>query len=83
MTSFPSNGELLGSVGGFAVHPGQVEVLNRVFSPSPEELDWASRVVAAAEEGEAAGLGAIALDGRMIDLPILVRAQKLLERAGY
>ena len=73
-------GRALGSVGGFAVHPGQVEVLNRVFSPTPEEITWATRVVAAAEEGEAKGLGAIALDGRMIDLPILLRARKLLER---
>ena len=75
-------GRAMGSKGGFAVHPSQVEVLNNVFSPSPEELDWARRVVQAAEKGEAAGLGAVALDGRMIDLPILLRAQKLLARAG-
>lgn len=73
-------GRALGSVGGFAVHPKQVTVLNKVFSPSREELTWAERVVAAAEDGEKSGLGAISLDGRMIDLPIVLRAQKLLAR---
>ena len=72
----------MGSKGVFAVHLNQVKVLNKVFSPSPEELDWARRVVEAAEQGEAAGRGAVALDGRMIDLPILLRAQKLLARAA-
>ncbi|MEM7426191.1 MAG: aldolase/citrate lyase family protein [Pseudomonadota bacterium] len=75
-------GRAMGSVGGFAVHPVQVEILNRVFSPTHEEIEWASRVVAAAEEGAAAGRGAISLDGRMIDLPIERRARKLLARAA-
>lgn len=73
-------GRAMGSAGGFAVHPDQVAVLNAVFSPSAEELDWASRVVAAAEEAEARGLGAVRLDDRMIDLPIIARAQALLRR---
>lgn len=73
-------GRAMGSDGGFAVHPAQVAVLNRVFSPSPEEIDWARRVVAAADEAESAGLGAVSLDGRMIDPPIVLRAQKLLAR---
>ena len=71
-------GRAMGSEGGFAVHPVQVEALNRAFTPSREELDWARRVVAAAEDAEARGLGAVRLDGRMIDLPVVVRARRLL-----
>lgn len=73
-------GRSMGSVGGVAVHPGQVAVLNRVFSPSEAELEWASRVVAAADEADRQGLGAVAVDGRMIDLPIVLRARQLLEK---
>lgn len=75
-------GRAMGSVGGFAVHPDQVAVLNRVFSPADDELRWAERVVALAREAEAKGLGAVTLDGRMVDLPIVLRAQALLERSA-
>ncbi len=71
-------GRAMGSEGGFAVHPVQVERLNRAFTPSPEEIEWARRVVAAAEDAQARGLGAVRLDGRMIDLPVVVRARRLL-----
>ena len=74
-------GRAMGSVGGFAVHPNQVAVLNRVFQPTAEEIDWAEKVVAASEDAQVKGLGAVSLDGRMIDLPIVLRAQRLLERA--
>lgn len=73
-------GRAMGSVGGFAVHPNQVPVLNRVFSPSAEEIAWAERVVAAAKKAGDEGLGAASLDGRMIDLPIVRRAERLLTR---
>ena len=71
-------GRAMGSVGGFAAHPNQVLVLNRVFSSSPEEIDWAERVVAAADKAEEDGVGAVCLDGRMFDLPIVLRARRLL-----
>ncbi len=71
----------MGSEGGFAAHPGQVERLNRVFTPSAEELDTARRIVAAAREAERAGIGVVRLDGRMIDGPIIVRSERLVERA--
>lgn len=75
-------GRAMGSRGGFAVHPKQVEVLNQAFSPSSAELAQARRVVEAARDAEEAGLGAVQLDGRMIDLPIVKRAQQVLARAG-
>ena len=74
-------GRQMGSEGGFCVHPAQVERLNKVFTPTDAELAEARRIVAAAEEAARRGLGAVRLDGRMIDGPIVVRAQQLIERA--
>lgn len=67
-----------GFVGSTCIHPSQIAVLNEVFSPSVAETDWARRVVSAASEGQADGRGAVAIDGRMIDAPIVARARKLL-----
>ncbi len=76
----------LGYRGKYCIHPRQVEVCNRVFSPDPAEVEEARKVVEVFErEGVARGLGAIAVDGKMIDTPIYVRAQRLLawaEAAG-
>jgi citrate lyase subunit beta/citryl-CoA lyase len=67
-----------GFVGSTCVHPSQISILNEVFSPSDEEIAWARRVVAAASDAQANGRGAAAIDGRMIDAPIVARARKLL-----
>lgn len=74
-------GRRMGSEGGFAAHPGQVERLNKVFTPSDEEVATAERIVATAREAERAGLGAVRHEGGMIDGPIIVRSERLLERA--
>jgi len=58
------------------IHPRQVEAVRRLFAPTPDEIDWAARVVAAAE-GHA---GAFALDGTMVDRPVLLKAQAILGR---
>jgi citrate lyase subunit beta / citryl-CoA lyase len=58
------------------IHPRQVEAVHRLFAPSPGEIDWATRVVAAAE-GHA---GAFALDGKMVDRPVLRTAHAILGR---
>lgn len=68
----------LGASGSFAIHPGQVEVLNRVFSPSEGELEQARRIVEAAEAARRKGLAVAKLDGLMIDAPIEARAKALL-----
>ena len=65
----------LGFGAKLCIHPRQVAVVNRAFSPTPEELAWARRVVAAAA---AAHGGAVAVDGRMVDRPVLSRAEALL-----
>ncbi|WP_101340914.1 HpcH/HpaI aldolase/citrate lyase family protein [Cereibacter azotoformans] len=66
--------------GASCIHPAVVPVLNAAFSPSPEELDWARRVVVASRKEAAAGRGAFTLEGRFIDLPIVTRAERLLTR---
>lgn len=68
----------LGYRGKYCIHPAQVEIANRVFSPDPVQLEWAERVIVAYEAGEREGLGAVGLDGAMVDRPIYVRALELL-----
>lgn len=70
----------IGSTGGYAVHPAQVAVLNEVFSPTEVELDWARRVVEAAEIAARKGQGITQVDGRMIDLPLVSRARSIIAR---
>ena len=68
----------LGFRGKACIHPAQVEIVNRVFSPTREDADRARRVVEAYERGLADGRGAVALDGEMIDLPVVERARRIL-----
>lgn len=72
----------IGYDGKYCIHPDQVPVVNEVFGPTPEELAWAKRVIDAYREGEARGIGAVSLDGEMIDRPVVVRAERLLEWAA-
>ena len=65
--------------GKFAIHPAQVEVINAAFRPTDNEVAYAKRVVAAFEE--APGTGVISLDYRMLDLPHLRRAERVLALA--
>lgn len=71
----------LGFSGKTAIHPHQVEVINRVFAPSPEEIEQALRLVQAFEAHQAAGAGAFELDGKMVDLPVMRAAERVLARA--
>jgi citrate lyase subunit beta/citryl-CoA lyase len=68
----------LGFRGKACIHPSQVSVVNLAFTPSESELAWASKVLDAYEAGTAEGRGAVALDGAMIDLPVVERARRLL-----
>ena len=70
-----------GFVGASAIHPSQIPALNAGFSPSPEAIAKAERIVAADREAAAQGRGSFALDGKMIDIPIVRRAEALLARA--
>ena len=70
----------LGFGGKLCIHPAQVETVNRVFTTSEAELEWARRVLEAYHEALREGLGAVALDGKMVDMPIVRQAERLL---GY
>jgi citrate lyase subunit beta/citryl-CoA lyase len=74
-----SHARALGYRGKYCIHPNQVEIANRVFAPSAEQLCWAERVRDAYEAGERQGLGAVGFDGAMVDRPIYVRALDLLQ----
>lgn len=61
-------GAALGCDGKWAIHPSQVAIANEVFSPAPEQVEWAARLVATMNEAVAQGRGAASLDGKMIDM---------------
>jgi citrate lyase subunit beta / citryl-CoA lyase len=71
-----------GFQGKMCIHPNQIAVVNRVFTPSEAEIAFAERVVAAFARAEAEGSAAIQLDGKFIDYPILYRAQRVLEKVA-
>jgi citrate lyase beta subunit len=68
----------LGLGGKLCIHPAQLRVVNRVFGPAAEDVAWAHRVLEAYDEGLSTGRGAVALDGQMIDLPVVERARRIL-----
>ncbi len=71
----------LGFLGAACIHPLQVPILNEEFSPAAEEIARAERMVAAYDAALAAGRGAVAFEGKMIDIPVVERAKGLLARA--
>ncbi len=71
----------LGFSGKAAISPRHVDAINSVFSPTAEEIDYAYEVISAIELAKKQGKGAIALRGKMIDAPIVARAQKVIDTA--
>jgi citrate lyase subunit beta/citryl-CoA lyase len=67
-------------MGAGCIHPGQVPIVNREYSPSPEEAAFARRVIEENEKAEAAGRASFAIDGKMVDVPVVERARRLLAR---
>ena len=63
-----------------AIHPDQIDIINAAFTPTPSELEWAKRVIAAFDSSP--GTGVASIDGRMLDRPHYRSAQRVLERAG-
>ena len=62
------------------IHPRQVTVVNEAFRPTAEEVAWAKRIVEAASKAQGA---AVALDGRMVDTPVIAKAEQILEDASH
>jgi citrate lyase subunit beta / citryl-CoA lyase len=71
----------LGCLGAGCIHPDQVTVLNRVFSPDPAKVAYAERVVQAFEDGVRRGTASVNVDGKMVDVPVYKRALVVLDRA--
>ena len=74
-------GRALGFTTAACIHPAHVPIINEEYGASAAELDRARRLIAAFEAAAADGAGAVAFEGSMIDLPVVIRAQRLLERA--
>jgi citrate lyase beta subunit len=71
----------MGYDGKAAIHPSHLEIINEVFAPTAEQIAEAERVIEAMESAQAEGLGAIRLDGKMIDQVHLSAARKVLEKS--
>lgn len=74
-------GAWMGFTGKITIHPSQIEVVNTVFSPSPEDIAESKELLAAFEENRKAGRMAFNFKGQMVDVPHLTRARTILERA--
>ncbi len=69
----------MGYTGKACIHPAQIEVVNQIFSPREAEIGRARRIVAAFDAAERVGSAAVALDGAMIDYPVVLKARRLLQ----
>jgi citrate lyase subunit beta/citryl-CoA lyase len=72
----------MGYAGKLCIHPGQVEIANRGFTPSDEEVDRARRLLAAYDEASAAGIAAIDFEGQMVDEPLAAQARRIIALAA-
>lgn len=63
------------------IHPNQVEIVNTIFSPTQKQIEWAEKVLLAKEEADQKNLGVFSLDGKMIDKPIILRAERIINKA--
>jgi malyl-CoA/(S)-citramalyl-CoA lyase len=73
---------VLGCEGKWAIHPSQIDLANDVFTPSEAEVTKAKRIIEAMEEAQREGRGAVALDGRLIDLASIRQAEVLVQKAA-
>lgn len=69
--------------GKVAIHPDQVSIINDMFTPTPQEVQWAKTIMKARNQAEADKKGVFVVDGEMIDEPLIVRATRILDRANY
>ncbi|KAI1659897.1 beta subunit of citrate lyase [Daldinia decipiens] len=75
-------GKALGFNGKQCIHPSQVKTVQRLFSPTEKEVEWAVRVNIASKKATAAKIGAWTLDNKMIDAPVSARAAEIVKKAG-
>lgn len=72
----------LGFAGKSIIHPNQVKIIHQVYDPTPAEIARAQKIIAAAKDAAARGQGAVSVDGKMVDIPVVKRAEYVLIRAG-
>jgi citrate lyase beta subunit len=75
-------GKRLGFLGKHAIHPSQISIIERVYLPTPAEVERARRIVETFEAAEQAGQAAIGFDGELVDYPLAERSRRLLALAG-
>lgn len=63
------------------IHPNQIDIVNKIFSPSKEQIEQALRILKAFENAQKEGKGVFSLDGKMVDKPIIERAKKTIDKA--
>ncbi len=71
----------LGMTGKAAINPRQIDTIHEIFAPSQEEIRYAKDVIKAMEEAQSQGKGVFSLNGKMVDAPIITRAQNVLKKA--
>lgn len=71
----------LGFRGSACIHPNHVAILNEEFGPKAAEVEWARRVIDVYDKAKAEGRASIQLDGKMVDIPIVVRAERIIAQA--
>jgi len=81
LLSWGKRSRAMGFQGMGCIHPRQIRVIHRAFAPGAEELEKALRIVEAFQEAEEKGLGVVSLGTKMIDRPVVLRAQRLVEQA--
>lgn len=72
----------LGFAGKSIIHPNQISIIHNVFNPTEAEIANAMKIIKAAKEAAANGQGAVSVDGKMVDIPVVKRAEYVLVRAG-
>jgi citrate lyase subunit beta-like protein len=81
LTTEANQGAELGFSGKQIIHPAQIEVVQRAFTPSERSIQQAMRIVEEARVALAEGRGAFTIDGKMVDMPVIKRAETVLSRA--
>ncbi|MFW9924932.1 MAG: HpcH/HpaI aldolase/citrate lyase family protein [Candidatus Thorarchaeota archaeon] len=71
----------LGFQGKSVIHPSQIEIVHQAFTPSENEIEKAEKIVKAYQDAKKKGLGVISVDGRMVDLPVVRRSERILKYA--
>jgi citrate (pro-3S)-lyase, beta subunit len=71
----------LGFDGKSIINPRQIEIVNEVFAPTEKAIEKAKTIIAAIKEAEKRGSGVIAVNGKMVDRPVVIRAQRTIDLA--